>query len=74
VDLIFGQDEDHWDLLTTGQEPNTWASEVETALNSTKSLVLKIDTRNKRVAESMWKIVLAERKLAEEEKQRSPDT
>ncbi|KKK14250.1 hypothetical protein P175DRAFT_0535286 [Aspergillus ochraceoroseus IBT 24754] len=74
TELLFGQDEDHWDRLTIGQQPETWASEIASALQETREVILSNDTKNRELAVAMWNVVLAERKLAEEEKPKSAET
>ncbi|KAL4787260.1 hypothetical protein BJX76DRAFT_31013 [Aspergillus varians] len=71
IEILFGKDEDYWDSLTTGLERDTWAGEIKTALNDVSLQIHNNDIKNKALAESMWKVVLAERKLAEEEKLRA---
>ncbi|GAB1192179.1 hypothetical protein APSETT444_001364 [Aspergillus pseudonomiae] len=73
-ELLFANDEDNWDALTTGSEPDTWAEGVKDALGTLNQQIHDSDKKNIELAEAMWKIVLAERKLAaEEEKQKSAE-
>ncbi|KAL4933907.1 LYR motif-containing protein [Aspergillus undulatus] len=67
TELLFGQDEDEWDSLTTGQEDHNWASAVDTALCDLKDIMANDGRKRMGNAEKMWEIVLAERRLAEEE-------
>ncbi|KAL4943350.1 hypothetical protein BDV06DRAFT_139297 [Aspergillus oleicola] len=69
TEVLFGGDEDHWDLLTTGREKETWTGEIETAIRDVKRLVATENERRRVLSEKMWEIVLAERKLAEEEEE-----
>ncbi|KAL2865471.1 LYR motif-containing protein [Aspergillus lucknowensis] len=69
LELTYGKDEDRWDNLTIGSEPETWSDPIATSLQDVQRLIHNTDKKNTTLAESMWKIVLAERKLAEEEKQ-----
>ncbi|KAL4953886.1 hypothetical protein BDW69DRAFT_148441 [Aspergillus filifer] len=74
-EVLFGGDEDQWDLLTTGGEKETWVGPVEDAIYDAKRLVASENERRRVLSEKMWEIVLAERKLAEEEeKQRRAKT
>lgn len=70
TELLFARDEDMWDKLTTGGEPATWIEAVEISLKEVSRLIKVTDYKNKQLAEAMWKIVLAERKLAAEEESR----
>lgn len=70
-DILFAKDEDRWDSLTTGEEAESWASECEAASKDIDHKLRNDTIENIRVADAMWKIVLAERKLAEEEKQKT---
>lgn len=73
-ELLFANDEDNWDALTTGPESDTWAKGVKDALGTLNQQLHDSDKKNMELAEAMWKVVLAERKLAaEEEKQRSTE-
>ncbi|KNG88979.1 hypothetical protein ANOM_002188 [Aspergillus nomiae NRRL 13137] len=73
-ELLFANDEDNWDALTTGSEPDTWAEGVKDALGTLNQQIHDSDKKNIELAEAMWNIVLAERKLAaEEEKQKSTE-
>ncbi|EAW10638.1 LYR motif-containing protein [Aspergillus clavatus NRRL 1] len=76
LDLLFAKDEDHWDQLTLGRpETETWTQEVKNALDEVNMNIHESDKKNMELAEAMWQVVLAERKLAaEEEQQRSVQT
>ncbi|KAL2828901.1 hypothetical protein BDW59DRAFT_39249 [Aspergillus cavernicola] len=73
-EVRLGKAEDYWDSLTAGEEKVTWASAAETAWDDARCWIQKTDRKNKALAESMWKVVLAERKLAEKEKQKPAET
>ncbi|KAL5332930.1 hypothetical protein BJX70DRAFT_89206 [Aspergillus crustosus] len=68
-EILFGRDEDDWDSLTTGAEEETWATEPEVAAEQTQTWIKTSDSKKMLLAEAMWKVVLAERELAEKEKQ-----
>ncbi|PWY80614.1 hypothetical protein BO70DRAFT_292565 [Aspergillus heteromorphus CBS 117.55] len=72
-ELVMAQDEDEWDVLTGHGEDETWAQSVQLSYRNVCLTIKRADQRSQELAESMWKVVLAERKLAEEEKQRSLD-
>ncbi|KAL4920221.1 hypothetical protein BDW62DRAFT_13636 [Aspergillus aurantiobrunneus] len=74
LEILFGQDEDYWDTLTTGGEEERWVNAPRAARAGVNNQILKHDKKNKALAEAMWKVVLAERKLAEEEKRRLAET
>ncbi|KAL2837906.1 hypothetical protein BJY01DRAFT_39209 [Aspergillus pseudoustus] len=67
LDMYFAEDEDEWDRLTIGTESETWYRAVRVSYDQTVAYIQKIDEKNKKIAESMWEVVLAERKLAAEE-------
>ncbi|KAH1627851.1 hypothetical protein KXX21_001007 [Aspergillus fumigatus] len=68
VEILFAKDEDEWDQLTLGQpEAVTWAGEIKKALAEVNTQLKESDLKNKELAEAMWQVVLAERKLAAEE-------
>ncbi|KAJ5380264.1 uncharacterized protein N7496_002692 [Penicillium cataractarum] len=67
VDLLFAKDEDAWDHLTRAAERPTWSEEVKLALDNVYDKIRETDRQNRELAESMWNIVLEERKLAEKE-------
>ena len=74
--LMLAKGEDMWDELTLGQEENLWQCEVQNAVKAVNNKIRDTDLKNKKMAEDMWNVVLAERKLAaeeaeEEEKRRS---
>ncbi|KAE8375123.1 hypothetical protein BDV26DRAFT_268480 [Aspergillus bertholletiae] len=66
-ELLFANDEDTWDSLTTGSESDTWAKGVKDALWNLNQQIQDSDKKNVELAEAMWNVVLAERKLAAEE-------
>ncbi len=70
-EILFAKDEDYWDSLTTGEEADSWASESEATSKEIENKLRNDTIENIRLADAMWKIVLAERKLAEEEKQKA---
>lgn len=68
VALTLARGEDLWDELTLGgQEEDSWQYEVHNALKAVNNKIRDTDLKNKKMAEDMWKVVLAERKLAAEE-------
>ncbi|PYH99114.1 hypothetical protein BO71DRAFT_314788 [Aspergillus ellipticus CBS 707.79] len=69
VELLFAADEDKWDALTGHKEDATWAEPVQTSLNQVFYKLNSDDRKTQELAEAMWKVVLAERKLAKEEEQ-----
>lgn len=71
TDLLIARGEDTWDKLTRGQEPDTWSQVVSDALTEVNDKIRESDLQNKKLAHDMWKVVLAERKLAEEEEKRA---
>ncbi|KAF7118196.1 hypothetical protein CNMCM5793_007597 [Aspergillus hiratsukae] len=72
VELLFAKDEDDWDQLTLGRpETETWAGEINKALTQVSTQLKESDLKNKELAEAMWQVVLAERKLAAEEETQS---
>lgn len=72
VDILFAKDEDDWDQLTLGRpETETWAGEIKKALAEVSTQLKESDLKNKELAEAMWQVVLAERKLAAEEETQS---
>lgn len=72
--VLFGQDEDRWDKMTESQEEATWREPIQSALNSIKKHIHQQNFKKKEHADKLWRIVLAERKLAEIEKQKSAKT
>ncbi|KAJ5899139.1 hypothetical protein N7495_003883 [Penicillium taxi] len=67
-ELLFARDEDAWDRLTGTAEEFTWAEEVKTALGVISDKIKVSDRQNRELAQKLWQVVLAERKLAEKEK------
>ena len=72
-DSMLAEHEDLWDKLTIGREDVTWAKEVYDALKEVNTRIKESDVKNKQLADDMWNVVLAEHKLAEEERQRSTE-
>ena len=72
-DSMLAEYEDLWDNLTVGREDVTWAKEVYDALKEVNTRIKESDVKNKQLADDMWNVVLAEHKLAEEERQRSTE-
>lgn len=71
--LAMARAEDQWDQLTVGREETSWTREIFQAIKEANSQIHNFDWKTRALAEDMWKVVLAERKLAEEEKQRSSE-
>ncbi|GAT27098.1 DNA repair protein [Aspergillus luchuensis] len=70
-ELPMARDEDEWDLLTGHKEDAKWAGPIRVSLKEVQGQISEGDRRTKELAQAMWKVVLEERKLAEqEEKQR----
>ncbi|KAJ5297643.1 hypothetical protein N7508_007892 [Penicillium antarcticum] len=67
LDILFAKDEDEWDRMTQTRERSTWVQPVQESLDDVCDKVIRWDMKNKENAESMWRVVLAERALAEEE-------
>ena len=72
-DSMLAEYEDLWDKLTIGREDVTWAKEVYDALKEVNTRIKESDVKNKQLADDMWNVVLAEHKLAEQERQRSTE-
>jgi hypothetical protein len=72
--VLFGHDEDHWDSLTTGVEEESWADEPKAAAAETQVWIKNNDKENMMLARGMWNVVLAERELAEKERQTEKET
>ncbi|KAE8151859.1 hypothetical protein BDV25DRAFT_152069 [Aspergillus avenaceus] len=66
-DLHFSKDEDDWDSLTLGLEKDTFEQPIRDAISVVNNQIHETDEANRRLAEAMWNVVLAERKLAAEE-------
>lgn len=64
---VIAEGEDLWDKITLAQEEVSWANEVQSALKYVNDKLVESDAKNKKLAEDMWQVVLAERKLAAEE-------
>lgn len=70
-ELPMARDEDEWDLLTGHKEEARWSGPVRASLKEVQGQISEGDRKTKELAQAMWKVVLEERKLAEqEEKQR----
>jgi hypothetical protein len=67
LEILFAKDEDEWDRITQTTERSTWVQPVQESLDDVCDKVVRWDMKNKENAESMWRVVLAERALAEEE-------
>lgn len=67
IDLAFAQDEENWDSLTGVAEMPTWSKTTKDALVDVNTQLSNFDVRAKKLAEDMWKVVLAERAMAAEE-------
>ncbi|KAJ0420136.1 hypothetical protein BJY00DRAFT_143386 [Aspergillus carlsbadensis] len=67
-ELYFAGDEDEWDSLTIGLEPETWYDAVRDSYDDTINQIRVIDDKNIARSEAMWEVVLAERELAVKEK------
>lgn len=71
--LSMAKAEDQWDQLTVGREETSWARAIFQAIKEVNSQIHNFDWKTRVLAGDMWKVVLAERKLAEEEEQRSSE-
>ncbi|KAL1964682.1 hypothetical protein VTN77DRAFT_6708 [Rasamsonia byssochlamydoides] len=74
IELLFAKDEDYWDRLVVDEESPSlnkespsWADAVKESIRDVVTKISESDRKNKELAEAMWNIVLAEKKLAEEE-------
>jgi len=67
VELLFAHDEENWDRITESDALSSWPEPIENAIVDVNAKISKFDMQSKELAENMWKIVLAERALAEEE-------
>jgi hypothetical protein len=71
VELLFAQDEEDWDRITENitetDAMSSWSEPLEKAIVDVNARISNFDVRSRELAENMWKIVLAERALAEEE-------
>jgi hypothetical protein len=71
VELLFAQDEEDWDriieIIPETDEMSSWPEPLQKAIVDVNAKISKFDVQSKELAENMWKIVLAERALAEEE-------
>ncbi|KAJ5729990.1 Ubiquitin-conjugating enzyme spm2 [Penicillium malachiteum] len=76
TDLLFAKDEEAWDRIIgvkSERESGTWSEAVKTSLDYVRAKIVETDQQNREMAEKMWNIVLQERKLAEEEKQKQAE-
>ncbi|OQE09757.1 hypothetical protein PENVUL_c005G00825 [Penicillium vulpinum] len=67
IELLFAKDEEEWDHITKTKEPSTWSEHPANAIADVNAKIGHFDMRAKELADNMWKIILAERALAEEE-------
>ncbi|KAJ5333247.1 hypothetical protein MYU51_014743 [Penicillium brevicompactum] len=67
VESLFAHDEEVWDRITGTRDLPAWTSATTNAIEETKAKINDYDAKNKKLAEDMWMVVLAERALAEEE-------
>ncbi|KAJ5942312.1 hypothetical protein N7516_002480 [Penicillium verrucosum] len=67
VELLFAKDEEEWDRVTETKEPSTWSEHPANAIVDVNAKIAHFDMHSKELADNMWKIVLAEKALAEEE-------
>ncbi|KGO37941.1 Complex 1 LYR protein [Penicillium expansum] len=67
IELLFAKDEEEWDHITNTKEPSTWSEHPKNAIADVNAKIGHFDMHAKELADNMWKIVLAERALAEEE-------
>jgi hypothetical protein len=67
LELLFAKDEDYWDKLVGQKEPLSWTVEIRASLEEVILKIKESDRQTKALAEAMWEVVLAERKLADEE-------
>ncbi|CAG8918102.1 unnamed protein product [Penicillium salamii] len=72
VDLLFAQDEEAWDRMTGTKDSGAWPEDIQIAIDDAKAKISHFDMKTKDLADKMWKVVLAEKALAEaEEKARA---
>ncbi|KAL4811231.1 hypothetical protein BDV18DRAFT_155838 [Aspergillus unguis] len=74
TDMFFGEDEDVWDRLTGTWDGATFTQEIQNSLNDIKRLMYEQNHKKRELAENMWRIILAERKLFEEERRKTAST
>ncbi|CAG8906636.1 unnamed protein product [Penicillium egyptiacum] len=67
IELLFAEDEEEWDRVTQAKEPSTWSEHPANAIADVNAKIGHFDMHSKELADNMWKIVLAEKALAEEE-------
>ncbi|THC98949.1 hypothetical protein EYZ11_001586 [Aspergillus tanneri] len=71
MDQPFTKDEDDWDSLTGHEEKTKWRTAVQTAIKDANQKIHHTDMKNKKHAEALWEVVLAERTLAEKEQKQN---
>jgi hypothetical protein len=67
IELLFAKDEEEWDRITKTKESSTWYEHPANAIADVNAKIGHFDMHTKELANNMWKIVLAEKALAEEE-------
>ncbi|KAJ5522041.1 hypothetical protein N7527_006156 [Penicillium freii] len=71
IELLFAKDEEEWDCVTEtkepAKEPSTWSEHPANAIVDVNAKIAHFDMHAKELSDNMWKIVLAEKALAEEE-------
>ncbi|KAJ5448982.1 hypothetical protein N7445_003803 [Penicillium cf. griseofulvum] len=67
IELLFAKDEEEWDRITKTKESSTWYEHPANAIADVNAKIGHFDMHAKELADNMWKIVLAEKALAEEE-------
>ncbi|KAG0159991.1 hypothetical protein PDIDSM_7518 [Penicillium digitatum] len=67
IELLFAKDEEEWDRVTNTREPSTWSEHPAKAIVDVNAKIGHFDMHARELADKMWKIVLAEKALAEEE-------
>ncbi|KXG50780.1 uncharacterized protein PGRI_063520 [Penicillium griseofulvum] len=67
IELLFAKDEEEWDRITKTKESSTWYEHPANAIADVNTKIGNFDMHTKELANNMWKIVLAEKALAEEE-------
>ncbi|KAL1973433.1 hypothetical protein VTN31DRAFT_6068 [Thermomyces dupontii] len=67
VAILFAKDEDNWDQNVGHAEEATWEAPMREAMDELYKKVAEFDYKNYERGKKLWKIVLAERALAEKE-------
>ncbi|KAL1996595.1 hypothetical protein VTN49DRAFT_7460 [Thermomyces lanuginosus] len=67
VAILFAKDEDSWDQKVGYAEEATWEAPMREAMDELYKKVAEFDYKNYERGKKLWKIVLAERALAEKE-------